>query len=336
MRIAIVGAGMAGLACAEKLASAGCEVSLFDKGRRAGGRMSTRRSATSHGPAAFDHGAQYMTARDPAFRARVARWREAGLVAPWPAAGEDAWVGVPAMDAPLAAMSASLAVRWDTRVERIAREVVGEGAETRAEVPATWRLQGERIDEGAFDTVVVAVPAEQAAALLAPCDAAMADRAAATPSQPCWTVMAAFAEPLPIAADIVRQAGAVGWAARDTAKPGRSGPESWVVQAAPDWSREHLELPAEEVADALMAAFYAAAGLDGRPALAVAAHRWRYARSGAAGDGPLWDAAARLGVCGDWLLGPRVECAWLSGDRLADLMLGAPSASSEAMGRRST
>lgn len=27
-----------------------------------------------------------------------------------------------------------------------------------------------------------------------------------------------------------------------------------------------------------------------------------------------------LGVCGDWLVGPRVECAWMSGKALAGII----------------
>jgi len=67
---------------------------------------------------------------------------------------------------------------------------------------------------------------------------------------------------------------------------------------------------------ALMAALAARLGPMPAP-LAVAAHRWRYAQSVGTGDGALWRPQARLGVCGDWLLGPRVEAAWTSGDMLA-------------------
>ena len=78
MTIAIIGAGMAGLACAEALVRAGHAIVLFDKGRRPGGRMSTRSLETSAGVAGFDYGAQYMNARDPAFRARIALWASGG------------------------------------------------------------------------------------------------------------------------------------------------------------------------------------------------------------------------------------------------------------------
>ena len=43
--IAIVGAGLAGLTCAQFLAQAGHRVHVFDKSRGPSGRMSTRRSS---------------------------------------------------------------------------------------------------------------------------------------------------------------------------------------------------------------------------------------------------------------------------------------------------
>ena len=64
-RVLIIGAGMAGLSCAAALGSVGHAVTLIDKARGPGGRMSTRRVDTPLGQAAFDHGAQYFTARDP-------------------------------------------------------------------------------------------------------------------------------------------------------------------------------------------------------------------------------------------------------------------------------
>jgi predicted NAD/FAD-dependent oxidoreductase len=58
VRIGIVGAGIAGLACAQGLVRHGHDVVLFDKGRGPGGRMSTRRMETPRGLAHIDHGAQ--------------------------------------------------------------------------------------------------------------------------------------------------------------------------------------------------------------------------------------------------------------------------------------
>lgn len=77
---AIVGAGIAGLACARVLQDAGWQVTLFDKARGPGGRMTSRSLAA----ATVDIGAQFFSVRDEAFRREIEAWLKADLVAPWP------------------------------------------------------------------------------------------------------------------------------------------------------------------------------------------------------------------------------------------------------------
>lgn len=305
---AIIGAGVSGLACADALVAAGHRVTVLDKARGPGGRMSTRRMATEFGEASFDHGAQYFTARAPAFQAQVAQWEKLGLVARWPQAGAEAWVGVPAMNAPVKHMAAAHDVQWSAQVDGLLRDATG------------WHLQGKGLSAPSCDVVVIAVPAEQAAALLAPVDAAMAQKAAATVSAPCWTTMIALAAPLPVHMSIVRDYGAIGWAARNSCKPGRTGPETWVIQASPAWSRAHLEADAAWVTQALLSDLSEGLQVAIPDPLCALSHRWRYARSGAQGEGLLSHPDYHLGVCGDWLIGPRVECAWQSGALLGKLL----------------
>ena len=317
MRIGIVGAGIAGLACAHRLAGRGYGVVLFDKGRGPGGRMSTRRVQTPGGEAHFDHGAQYFTVRDDEFAQQVSAWIDDGVVAPWPAAGSGAYVGVPAMNSPVRRLAEGQEVRWSARVTELARRGAG------------WRLSLEDGEVADVDLAVVAVPAEQAASLLAAAAPDLASRAAAAISEPCWTVMAAYSQPVPVAQDCWRadedqDQGIVGWAARNNTKPGRTGPESWVVQATPAWSRDHIDADPDEVGGALLAALSEVFDVQLPDCIGTAGHLWRFARSAQGGPGPLLDADRRLGLCGDWLLGPRVESAWLSGTRLAD-MVGAPT-----------
>lgn len=308
MTIAIIGAGMAGLACADALMAAGKAVRLFDKGRGPGGRMSTRRVATSAGDASFDHGAQYFTARDAGFAALVDQWETDGIAARWPAAGDQAWVGTPAMNAPIKAMAANHIVAWGVRIETLQQTESG------------WMLTADGAEFGPFEAVALAIPAEQVPALIAQHAPDFASLAEATLAAPCWTVMLAFDAPIDFAPDIIKDVGAIGWAARNSAKPGRSGPESWVIQGSPDWSTEHLEDEPEIVIAALTGAFEDHIGQPLPAPLSATAHRWRYARSGAAGRTALWDETKRLGVCGDWLIGPRIECAWLSGTALGEMI----------------
>ncbi len=247
MRIGIIGAGLAGLTAARGLAEAGHAVVVFDKARGPGGRMSTRRTETALGMAFFDHGAQYFTVRDAGFAETVARWEGEGIAARWPAAGDEAWVGAPGMNAIIKAEAAGHDVRWNCRIEVIGRE------------GALWRFEHESGSES-FDAAVVAVPAEQVAPLLEPHAPDWAALAEATISLPCWTVMAAFADRVDFAADCLRDMGAIGWAARNSAKPGRAGPESWVVQGSPAWSAAHLEDEPERVIAALLTELASATG----------------------------------------------------------------------------
>lgn len=302
--VAIVGAGMAGAACARHLADRGFAVSLFDKGRSVGGRLAQRRV----GDAVFDHGAQYIGVRDPGFAVLVDAWRGAGLVADWAEVrsgrGDPVVIGTPAMNAPVKALLAGLPVRTGTRVEAAARRA------------GSWSLGLQGGGEAAgFDSLVVAIPAAQAETLLG---------RSLDPVRlaPCWSALIAPATGLPGGAERFEDP-VLAWAARNDRKPGRGGPETWTLHASPDWSRAHLEAPAADVATALLTRFAELAGVPVPATSYLAAHRWRYAQvEQALGRPHIWDAAGGLGLCGDWCLGPRVESAWLSGRSLGAAIAG--------------
>lgn len=307
--ILVIGGGMAGLSAAQALAAAGRSVTVLDKGRGPGGRMATRRVESQGETLRFDHGAQYFTARDPAFRAVVAAWERDGIAASWPAAGEEAWVGTPGMNACVKAMAEALDVRWGVRAERLTRSA------------GLWQV----IAAGQVftaSTLIVAVPAEQAAVLLADIAPPFAALAAGVASAPCWAVMASFAERLPLAHTFRSDTAPVSWAARNSAKPGRGGPETWVIHASPARSRKLIDLPKDEVARTILADFFAATGTASILPMHLDAHRWLYALPEArkGGEGAHFDAALGLGVAGDWLQSPRIEGAWLSGRALAALV----------------
>ncbi|RBL65373.1 NAD/FAD-dependent oxidoreductase, partial [Pseudomonas sp. MWU13-2625] len=107
------------------------------------------------------------------------------------------------------------------------------------------------------------------------------------------------------------------WIAHDTSKPGRTGASTWVLHATPDWSQAHLEAPPEQITRTLLDAFRDIVGVT---ADTVTAHRWRYAElapSSVAAPGRFaWRAGPRIGLCGDWLGGGKIEGAWLSGTGL--------------------
>lgn len=318
--VAIVGADLAGLSCAKTLAAHGVPVRLFDKGRAAGGRLATRRAEAAGRALAFDHGAQYLTARGAFFGATL----QAAGAKPW--TDPNRFVGVPRMSAIPRALADGLPLALARQVTSIEGE------------PGVWRVRhadaaalrdgqaadGTAEEEGPFAAVVLALPAPQAAPLLAGPAPRLGEVISAVRLAPCWTLMAAFETRLDLPDTVRPEEGAIGWAARDSSKPEReAGQESWVVQARPEWSRQHLEWPPARAAAELLRAFLALA--PGSPApFYSAAHRWRHALVEVPLGAPcLWDPALALGACGDWCIAPRAEAAAESGAALARAMRSA-------------
>jgi renalase len=332
-RIAIVGAGLAGLRAARLLTDAGHVVQLFEKSRAPGGRAATRRA--SYG--AFDHGAQYATFRDARTRDLVRAWRDAGVLAPWPArvgiheqgrttAPRDATerlVAVPDMRTLGEQMARGLDVLLGRTISAVTRDAGG-----------WWLHEATQPSAGPFDTLLLTAPPPQSAALLAtarthaggdpvPPPAFHAALAAARtlpclaallvlPARPDWPWDAAFVNDDPT----------LGWIARNASKPGRGEAECWVLHATAAWSAARLEVDPETTLPEFLAAFARVIGETVTHTHATV-HRWRYARPAddlASTAEAYFDAALHVGVAGDWCLGGRIEGALLSGAALAQLV----------------
>ncbi len=321
MKAAIVGAGLAGLQVARRLSAAGIRVRIFEKARGPSGRLATRRSEAGR----FDHGAQYLTARDPRFVEQVEEWIGRGVVARWDARvvelarGKETvesprrlrYVGVPSMSAIARSLAEDRPIEVGIRIERIEQR------------GTQWVLSCDAgFDFPGFDLVILAVPAPQAAPLLSgaavlqaetrlrrmrACHAAMVTFG----SDPKTEFDAAFVDDRRLA-----------WAARNDSKPGRDGKACWVLHSTPEWSADHVELPSGDVLKALLSGFSESLGRDLPDVAFAATHRWLYARAEQpARMEPLWDATVRIGACGDWVRGERVEDAFLSAEDLADAVL---------------
>lgn len=331
MRAAILGAGVAGLALARRLAERGIDVRLFEKARGPSGRLSTRRTDAGQ----FDHGAQYLTARDPAFRAAVEGWVARGIVAPWPgrivslaggssrpdrastaspstppastAQASERFVGRPRMSALARELLGDRPIELGVRIERAVRDA------------GRWTLRSET---GAcypdFELLLLAVPAPQALPFL-DCVPETRSRVAGVEMLPCHALMVRFADALEVGFEgAFVDEPELSWVAHDGAKPGREGHPCWVLHSRAAWSKTNVDLEPDGVIRALLAGFERALGRALPEVVFSSSHRWLYARTGAAlSDGAIWHPEHGLGLCGDWLRGDRVEDAYLSGEQLA-------------------
>jgi predicted NAD/FAD-dependent oxidoreductase len=152
-QIAVIGAGISGIACARVLSEAGLSVHVFDKGRRPGGRVSSRTVEKDAHDFSFDYGAQYFTVRHPLFRSVTAKLADKGMVSRWPVAGEDAWVGTPRMAKLIEGLADGIDIAWGAEVTALSSSKSG------------WSVRIGDSDVRNFDQVVLAMPAEQTALL---------------------------------------------------------------------------------------------------------------------------------------------------------------------------
>ena len=346
LHFAVVGAGMAGVACARTLVQAGHRVTLFEKSRGLGGRMSTRQ--TEFG--GFDHGTQYFTVRDKRFAKALLTAQT--VVRPWsantvrvlddkgrvlasaPPPTEPHFVAKPGMNALVKYWAEPLvhpelhghlaaSTLTGTRVTHIERDALH---------PQQWQLRVEDTDgglhvHGGFDRIVLAMPHLQTHDLLLASGHSpeLRHELDAVQVAPCWTLMVAYPNAMqPGLSHLGPQWNAarsthhrISWLARESSKPGRDPIERWTVQASPDWSTRHLEDDEERVKAKLLKGFAEITGIRATPTHAVV-HRWRFAQTRTPlGRSHLIDPALGIGLCGDWCLGHRVEDAFVSGLELA-------------------
>lgn len=337
-RIAVIGAGMAGIACARTLMQAGHDVHVYERLPQAGGRM--RSVNTEHG--SFDIGAQYFTVRDPRFE--LALQTVPGLCRPWsvstlrvldaqgrqssaaPAPTEHHWVAVPDMQSLPLAWAAPL---WDAGRLHLGQRVI---RLEHATGPDGWSLHVETVDATSqavpgFDAVVLALPAPQARQLLqtTPLALPLVQDMAAVEMAPCWTLTLSY----PMAAqaglstlgpqwNAARTTHArAAWVARESSKPGRMQSERWVVHASPQWSQEHRADDGPRVLAKMQKAFGEVTRIRVAPRHA-SAYLWPHAQTlSPLGRSHMWSASASIGLCGDWCLGRRVEDAFVSGLEMA-------------------
>ena len=325
MRVAIIGAGLAGLAAARSLQNNGINVTLFDKSRGPGGRMATRRVDEL----AFDHGAQYFTVRDDRFRRQVDSWLQEGVVQEWQGSigtakygtvqekhvSTSRYVGTPRMSAITRSMSVSLDIKFQTRI--IESHFDGN----------LWEVTDEnQITYNNYDALIITTPPAQALPFLGQ-SPNLKKEVEEIIMRPCWAVMASFKSSLPLPIDgLFVEASPLSWICRNNSKPGRPNSESWVLHGSPDWSSEHLEQNAEEVLPLLLTAFFEATGLEKIEPDYAKAHRWRYALAqNPLAQEHLWDGENQLAVCGDWCNKSRIEGAYLSGVAAAGRVAGLPT-----------
>ena len=313
--VLVIGAGMAGLIAAAELQRAGHRVLVLDKGRGVGGRLASRRIDG----ATFDHGAQFITARDPRFAALLEQCRQTGAAEEWclgfagGADGHARWRGKPAMSAVAKHLALGLDLHLEMPVVALRR------------ADDCWRAEtttGRTFTAGA---VVLTPPVPQSLAML---DAGgivlapeMRTRLAAIEYARCLAVMAVLDGPsrIPPPGGLAPADGPIAWIA-DNALKGISAEPAVTIHATHAFSLKHWERDRQESGRALLDA---AAPWLGAGIRTFQVHGWRYSKPMQVDEEPcvVVSQSPPLVLAGDAFAGPRVEGAALSGWAAAEAIL---------------
>jgi hypothetical protein len=327
----VVGAGIAGLACAEQLAAGGGSVVVLEKSRGLGGRCATRRVDE----ALVDHGLCFYHGDDVELRARL---EEAGGdegLPGWPRRIRGA--GVPCQPRAFRAAGWRLAQRGGVTAfpKHLAR-----GLDVRLQTHVTavepradsWCVVDASGRERTYRDLVLALPAPQARALIDPWRErgrevrALHRLLSEIGLVPALAVLALYPSGSPTPAWEMwypEDSAILQLISHDSSKRGNPSRTALVLQALPGWSRHHAWEPPERWSAAMIEE---AARLAGRWAAApetVQSHRWQFARIASGGDlaGPMlieFEGGQRLGVAGEGFSpGGGVQAAWRSGRELA-------------------
>ncbi|MEH2124963.1 NAD(P)/FAD-dependent oxidoreductase [Nostoc sp.] len=330
--IAVIGAGIAGLVCAQQLSQAGYSVVVVEKSRGLGGRLATRRL---HGTLA-DHGACYLKPKGELFRRFVEILGDRRILEVWtdevyeltadaplsePKNRSPRYVAPAGMSAIAKSLAPGLEILLNQRVIAITPTIEN-----------SWRLTLESSNEElTAKAIVVAIPAPQAVMLLEPLgesvlDAAFLDNLRSVEFYPSISAIAGYpstSQPLPQwkALTFVDDAD-LAWIGLDSSKRPNPQQPHFVVQSSADFAQRHLE--SQDLQSAGQVMLQRAAESLSLPWLNtpewMQVHRWRYAFPSRPWHEAFLSAKTPLPLvcCGDWCGGNLVEGAMLSGLAAAD------------------
>ena len=319
MKIAIIGAGLTGVTLARELNNLDYQITVFEKSRGLGGRMSTKRLDW----AAIDFGAQYFTARHESFKAEVAAWQGAGVVAPWDftpfviqsaslvASPDDQtrYVGVPGMNSMTHIIADKLNVALHTEICNIEK------------TPRGWQLKtcADQWYHEYFDWVVCTSPVEQSRMLFS--DSKIQEAIPSSVHSPCWALALATTGKVDPEIQAVFGDNVVSWLSRLSSRPGMKPIEDaddlWMLHYSSEWSAQNDQYTSIDIVQEGMNWLTQLLSEHTSSPLKLERHfkhYWRYARldNDAISPPAIIDHENRMAVIGSWSHGGRVEGAYLS------------------------
>ncbi|NET00784.1 MAG: FAD-dependent oxidoreductase [Sphaerospermopsis sp. SIO1G1] len=323
--VIVIGAGISGLVCAQRLRQAGYSVLVLEKSRGVGGRVATRRLYDTRA----DHGACYLKPKGELFTQFMDILGDRQIIQLWTdtvyqhqaitelitSKSTDCYIAPNGMSAIAKFLVHNLNLHITKRVVKV-----------NLPTKNAWCLTTENQEQFHSHALLLAIPAPQAQELLVPLGESILGTEFIHSLQsvefdPCISVMAGYpsnSQPLPVwKALTFNDNPDLGWMGLDSSKRQQSQQPHFVLQSSADFAQQHLETEnLQPVGQQMLktAAEYLKLSWLENPEWATV-HRWRYAFPRTPLDTTCLPAQTSLPlVCsGDWCGGRLIEDGFLSG-----------------------
>ena len=283
--------------------------------------MATRRI----GDGLCDHGAQFFTARDELFTARVREWTEAGCALPWAEQFPDEAGRVP----PLPMLRYRGAPSMTAVPKYLARTLdvkLGQRALRAAVVDRRWEIITDQGLKFTAEALILTSPVPQSLALFDSERPLLTHEMTASlrliPYRPCIAMILLLDGPsvIPDPGGIYLSDGPIHWMADNLRKGISPAATTVTLHASADYSARNFETPDADITIALLRQARRWLGSDIRE---QAIHRWRFSEPVTVWPDPCLLAITEppLIFAGDAFGGSRVEGAALSGLAAARTLL---------------
>ena len=298
MKTIIIGAGMAGLSAARILTQKGHEVTVLDKGRGVGGRMSTRTIEN----AKADHGAQYFSVKTPEFQALISELYAENVTATWHLAQREnvRYVGAEGMNTIPKKMASTLNVLVNEKAIFIENN----------------RVKTESGNVYDFNNLIITIPIPQVIDLfqISKIDFSEHDKnvLANIEYQPCIAVMAVLKKPTEIVSGgIILENQPVAWIA-DNFQKGITETPTVTIHASATYSTKRFDDDLQAVAKELLSSVNQYVNPEN--ITTIQTHRWKFSNAIKRFDKPFYQIENKnIYLAGDGFGMGNVEGAFLSG-----------------------
>ncbi|PWK28578.1 hypothetical protein LV89_00782 [Arcicella aurantiaca] len=309
MKTVIIGAGIAGLSAAKVLVEKGHDVTILDKGRGIGGRMSTRTIEN----AKADHGAQYFSVKSAEFQALISELQTEEITKEWHLTQRQnvRYIGAKGMNTIPKKMATDLTIHLNEKVVLIAKN------EIRTESGNTY----------CFDNLIITIPIPQVIDLFMASEISFSEKDKSVINSveydPCIAVMAVLKQATEIpSGGIILENQPVALIA-DNFQKGITEIPTVTIHASAEFSKKHLEDNLQEVAEMMLSSVNQ--WIISENIVSVQVHRWRYSLACKRYEQPFYQIENKnIYLGGDGFGIGNVEGAFLSGYRLAMSILVEP------------